>query len=189
MKLDTFTFQLMIISLPGIIALFISYNLIVRKRDDNFSRILLIFVYSTLSYLVTDCILSVSVDNHKELIGKLFLGKPVIDPAAIFLSCIVATVIALIHSYLSNYAILNRFAQIIRCSKRFGDIDVWQYFNNAPISQKHDGWLYVRDHKQNLTYYGYITHYSDSGADTISTPEEFEETKKYIELSYNKFGG
>ena len=24
---------------------------------------------------------------------------------------------------------------------------------------------------------------------TISTPEEFEETKKYIELSYNKFGG
>jgi len=35
-----------------------------------------------------------------------------------------------------------------------------------------------------------IGHFGTGKAEfTISTPEEFEETKKYIELSYNKFGG
>jgi hypothetical protein len=74
-----------------------------------------------------------------------------------------AFALCLLLSYLHRYNALNFIAQVIRATNRYGDEDVWHFFHNAPERQKNDGWVFVRDHKLDLVYYGYINVWSESG--------------------------
>ena len=165
MKIDSYTFRLMLIFLPGIISLLISYNLIVRKRDDNFTRVLYIFLYSTISYLITEAIYKYCFNDTVSIINEFFSNDPKIELKHITLACVISVIIVFIETFMSYYSVLNHIARFTRCTNRFGDMDLWQFFNSDIISQNQDGWLYVRDHKQKLAYYGSITHYSDSDAE------------------------
>lgn len=51
---------------------------------------------------------------------------------------------------------LNRIGQALKVTNRFGEEDLWDYFNDGL-----DKWVYVRDYKNNLTYRCRISNYSD----------------------------
>lgn len=71
----------------------------------------------------------------------------------------VSLLLSVCASYIHQYKLINRFGQKIGATTRFGDEDVWEYFNNSPDVTE---WVFVRDHKLGLVYYGWIQTYSES---------------------------
>ena len=77
-----------------------------------------------------------------------------------------------------NYKILNKVGRLLRVTQSFGDEDLWEHINNSPGVV----WVNVRDFKNNLSYNGKITKYSNS-----YKPRELmlEEVKVYDNLDGN----
>lgn len=71
----------------------------------------------------------------------------------------VSIVLAIAASYVHRFKLVNRFGQFIGATRRYGDEDVWEYFHNSPDI---GSWVFVRDHKLDLVYYGWIESYSES---------------------------
>jgi len=61
-------------------------------------------------------------------------------------------------SFFHTHKVINKLGHFFRVTQRFGDEDVWELYHNMPGNE----WVYVRDHKLSLTYYGWIYAYSDS---------------------------
>jgi len=66
-------------------------------------------------------------------------------------------------SYLKYYNVANIIGRTVKATERYGDEDVWEYFQKLPDSQKNNGWLIVRDLKTDLSYICQISTWSDSG--------------------------
>jgi hypothetical protein len=73
----------------------------------------------------------------------------------------IGIILAFIASTLDTYKIINRIGRSLLVTKRFGDADVWDFLNNI----RKLNWVFVRDHKLGLIYFGWILVYSDSGKD------------------------
>jgi len=94
---------------------------------------------------------------------NIILGTNQVVSIDVLIKGVVAGIfLAYILSFCVSYNIANRVGQFFRTTKRYGDEDVWHYFHNSPDSQKNDGWLIVRDLKAQLSYYCYISTWSDS---------------------------
>lgn len=165
MEITEFTIKCLILGLPGIIAYNLSEKLIVRKQQDVTSYISTVLLYSIISYILTSVhfalftshdinyvydIICISHFDHNELQIMIF-------------GCIYSILVAWIIGFCYRFNLINRIAIYFGATKRFGDVDVWHYFNDSNMDEKNDGYVYVRDLKANLTYYGYIALYSDSG--------------------------
>jgi hypothetical protein len=58
---------------------------------------------------------------------------------------------------------LQKFAQHIGVSSKFGDLDVWSHtFNSSDLT---DRWVVVRDFARDLAYEGWVSAFSDTAAD------------------------
>lgn len=68
-------------------------------------------------------------------------------------------VLSFLAAYCFTYKAVLRFGRRVRVTRRFGDEDVWTYFQELSGVE----WVFVRDHKQDLVYYGWIQAYSDPG--------------------------
>ena len=111
--------------------------------------------------------LFVLVLNKLYEIGPPFLAFKVftnenapIDGAvgrAILFSALISIPLAFAASYIDEYKIISRFSRFIKASRRFGDEDIWDYFNRSPDIK----WVYVRDLKRDIYYYGWIQAWSD----------------------------
>ncbi len=157
MEITEFTFRIIIAGIPGIITYFLLSKLIGRVGKNTIDIVLLIFLFSILSYSIYDLF-----SPSNDIIDKLFNETNNVKFNDILWSSIVAIIISFILSYFYRYNILNWFGQKIKATKKYGDEDVWHYFHNAPEKQKNDGWIYIRDHKLDLLYYGFISVWSES---------------------------
>jgi len=79
----------------------------------------------------------------------------------IIIACLLGIPVAFIASVIHTYKLINFFGRLIRVTRRFGDEDVWDFFHNLPEEVEHE-WVFVRDHKTGLLYFGWIYAYSDS---------------------------
>ena len=70
-------------------------------------------------------------------------------------------ILSFIGSFAWKHNLINRLGKFLRVTKRWSDEDVWHYFHNLQGQQ----WVFVRDQKRNLCYYGYIQAFSESGDD------------------------
>lgn len=84
-----------------------------------------------------------------------------IDWAGVCWATIIGVALALVASCAHRRSWLSRGARRLKLSDRSGDEDIWDYFINMPDTV----WVFVRDHKLDLIYYGYIAGFSDSGTD------------------------
>ncbi len=84
-----------------------------------------------------------------------------IDWAGVCWATIIGVVLAIVASLAHRWSWLSRSARLLKLSNRSGDEDIWDYFINMPSTV----WVFVRDHKLDLIYYGYIAGFSESGAD------------------------
>jgi len=165
-----YTIKILIVGIPGIICFFLSRKLYGKRTQNTTDTILLVFLYAVLSYGLVGTI--EAVINFQNNLGfrsdtfDIFLGKKQDVSLEILIRGILSgTFLAYILSFCVHFNIANRLGQLISATKRYGDEDVWHYFHNAPDSQKNDGWVFVRDLKEQLVYYCYISTWSDSGED------------------------
>lgn len=77
-------------------------------------------------------------------------------------ACLIGAGLAVIASYFHKYKIITFLFRTIRASNKVADEDIWELFHDSKATAD---WLFVRDHKLHLVYFGYISYYSDSGKD------------------------
>jgi hypothetical protein len=163
MELNEFTVRLIFLGLPGIIVYYISDKLVIRKNKDSLLTILAIFLYSVISYVfLALCTFLFGDSESNTIISQIFYGNENVSIATIFGGISFGISLSLLAGLQFRFNLINKLAQLIGATKRFGDTDVWHFFNNSPMDNKNDGYIYIRDHKVDLVYYGYISLYSDS---------------------------
>lgn len=69
-----------------------------------------------------------------------------------------ALLLASLGSYAHTYSMHMRLFRWIKATKRSGDEDQWEYLLNSEDTE----WVYVRDHRYGLVYFGEVRGYSDS---------------------------
>jgi len=84
--------------------------------------------------------------------------KITIDPSEVFYATIIAPVIAGLAAFTVNHKLINRVAQRLRLSTKYGDENLFSFFLNS----KEIDWIYVRDIPNGLTYQGRVVSFSET---------------------------
>lgn len=84
--------------------------------------------------------------------------KVSIDPSEVFWATLLSPGIAAAAAFIVNHKLINRAAQRLRISSKYGDENLFSFFLNA---QEVD-WIYVRDIPNKLTYQGRIVSFSEA---------------------------
>jgi len=163
-----FTVTIMILGLPGLIIFFVTQKLIGKPERSTIEIIFLVFLYSILSYAfmgLIEGLFNLAVDGSFEskTLSIILSDQPTVELDVLFKGVVSGIILSYILSYGANYNAINWLGKKIFSTSRYGDQDVWHYFHNAPDEQKNDGWVVVRDYKENLAYHCYISVWSDSG--------------------------
>jgi Family of unknown function (DUF6338) len=164
MSLSSFLIRIILLVIPGIIGSLLYRNVRGRAARKDWEDYLEILVFSFLSYLAYALVVYIlskkySVDPFAAFRALTNESIP-IDARighAIFFSSLISVPVAFVASYVDEYKLINRFARLIKASERFGDEDVWDYFRRSPDTK----WVYVRDLRNDIYYYGWIQAWSD----------------------------
>ncbi|RQV96828.1 hypothetical protein EH221_04400 [bacterium] len=165
MELTDFSFRLIILMFPGIVCSVIYRKLKGAQARKDWEDLLEIVVFSILSYLGYQIIIQIisylfSYDLKAfENIFDIFLNNATPGWIDILGVTIVGSVLAFIASYSYNHYFINRLGKLLHVTNRHGDEDGWSYFHNSPETK----WVLIRDFKNDLIYYGGISHFSESG--------------------------
>lgn len=167
MNVDKFLLHLIILLIPGFFGVVISrrYKSIGKSKKilDNWFDIIEIIAYTVLSCLVYDLVVNIINHYSKSDIEFVFFkitSEDQIFSNSQFLSLtIINYVLGIMSAYFYNYKLAFKFGKLIKITKHFGEEDVWSFFH----STKDIDYIYLRDNKTGLTYYGYIELFSDSG--------------------------
>jgi len=188
-ELSDFAIKLILLFLPGIIS-FLIINILTNHKEFKFYFIL---IYSLLlgffNYFIYYLIILLS--NYVAKCFNLNFFRTVtffdfingvlkeVDFLEIIYVCIISIPVGFIFVYFINRNFLNRFAHFIKLTKKYSEVDVWSHLMNSKIPE----WVYIRDIKNNLVYYGWIKVFSDS----TEQDELFLEDVKVFRYSDSKF--
>lgn len=97
----------------------------------------------------------------------------------ILYASLIGVLLAILAAYSEKFHLFNRIGQLIGASAKYGYGDTWNNFNTIFGGN----WVYVRDHKNDLTYYGSIFVYSD-----VRNAKEREVIMKDVDVYSNVSG-
>ena len=164
MDLSSFLLRLIFLALPGIIGSLLYRKLRGSKQQKNWQDVIEIILFSLLSYSLYGLV--VEVQSFLRLgtasftsLQALFDEELPIRWYEIFFSSVFGVLLAFAATYAHKYKMVNKFGRWIGATNRFGDEDVWDFFHN---STDIDAWIFLRDHKLDLVYFGWIEVFSDS---------------------------
>lgn len=168
MDITEFAFKLLLLFFPGIVCTYVVDHLTVHRPREIAFFLMQSFVHGVAIYFIYWCGLKVLAHNWPNSFtsGVTFL-RALTDSSAPFSFREIAFVTALavligcLISISSKYKLLNRFARLIKITKKFGELDVWGYMLNI----KEIVWVTVRDHENNLIYDGWVQAFSDDSKD------------------------
>jgi len=188
-ELSDFAIKLILLFLPGIIS-FLIINILTNHKEFKFYFIL---IYSLLlgffNYFIYYLIILFS--NYIAKCFNLNFFKTItffdfingvlkeVDFLEIIFVCIISIPVGFIFVYFINRNFLNSFARFLKLTKKYSEVDVWSHLMNLKIPE----WVYIRDIKNNLVYYGWIKVFSDS----TEQDELFLEDVKVFRYSDSKF--
>lgn len=197
MDISELTIKIIFLCFPGIICYFLYNSLVGKKTESDLETALSIFVFSVLSYLVAGVFLSiirkmVSSDDFFLSVNNfdLFLNKSAsLSYTELFNASIASIFVSYGMAVIYNRKSVNLIAKLMKVSNRSGDEDVWHFFHNADKAEMNDGWIFVRDHKAQLVYYGYISKWSETDEErelVISSVSVFtnDSAKKLYEMDH-----
>ncbi len=159
--------RLAFLALPGAIALRVYQTLTGYRSRKNWEDFFDLVIFSLFSYALLGFIkLLLSVAGVMERDSRTFLfmlwnPDSRIPWGEILCAVLIGILTAYGASYMRKYKLINRFGQRIGATNRVGDEDIWEFFHNSSAA----GWVYVRDLRHGKVYYGWISHFSDSGKD------------------------
>lgn len=151
-----FTFKLLFLLIPGILATIIFKRLTIHSNWTNFQFTYSAFLFSGLSYLLTGLIVD-RINNTSNLTSLLnTLPNQVLPVYDVLYACIGALLLSVIIAYMDHFKVLNRSARILKCSNKYGDEDLFYYF----LTSKDVKEIYLRDIQNGLTYHGILESFS-----------------------------
>jgi hypothetical protein len=166
MQIDAFIFQLLILLIPGFICFSIVKKIAVYRRESKnnfgFQDIIIIIVFSLIICMFYDltCILinHLLKTDYPSTLSKI-IRVEMYNAVELAILCLLAIISGYIFSTIETQKIINKTAMTLKITQYYGDTDVWTSF----CSNKNTVWIYARDHKLNLIYYGLLEQYSDPG--------------------------
>lgn len=164
MKVDQFFLTLLYVATPGMLCYFLLKRLVGKIGDDLSEKIFSIFLLSVLSYLLLDSIRSIQIQfsSVNFQLSNIILHPDDVKTFDVLAASAVSIVLSIVLSYLYRYKVWNNFAKWIKATTRFGDEDVFNYLLDSKADDINGRWIYVRDHKVNLLYYGYVNIWSET---------------------------
>ena len=164
--------KIVIFLIPGILSMIILERLITHKKIEfdrfaTYSIVLAFFIYifHYMFWLITYKLYlllkwnKLEIDVPELIINRFLNNSEIIDLFSVITVSFVGILISLILAYIINNKFVNRIGQFLNVTSKFGDESVWDFFHNKP---KKD-WVIVRDLKNDIMYYGWISIYSDYG--------------------------
>lgn len=187
-----------IVLLPGLVASVICDKITVHSpRWNAFKYSIYSFLFGVSSYALLQLI-TAAYQFIKGLLCNVHeaqtytLGvwsiiqndKATIPLFEVGLATMLAPIIALLASFLVNNKIINKIAQKLRVSQKYGDENLFSFFLNL----KEVEWVYIRDKENGLTYLGRVVSYSecDSIQEVVLTEVtvyEYESSDKLYDVS------
>jgi uncharacterized membrane protein len=154
------TLRLALLFLPGIVAALLVEKL-VPTRDWSTARLALYSLVLGLVCYLTYALLKAGVlcqwPPSVDLFKSLAASAP-LDLQEIILTTTISPLVGLLVSLSLTGHWINRFAQSINVSDKFGDLDVWARVFNSPDIL----WITVRDFERDLVYDGWVQAFSDT---------------------------
>lgn len=165
MDISNLLIRVIFLLLPGIITSLLYQKLRGKTSQREFDNILEIVVFSVFSYGLYGA--SSWILGKAGLVEATFTSfnafsdeKVPLPWHEIIAASSIGVLFAFMASYFYTHRVLNRIGRYTETTKRLGDEDVWDYFHTHLNTDY--GWVFVRDHKLDLIYYGWISAYSDS---------------------------
>lgn len=166
MTISSLLIRLILLILPGIISWMLFNKLVSRVIRTKWEDLCEIIVFSVIIYSVFAIV--VKIFGWIGWLGyNVTFFETVLDEKAtvvwyeILVASLIGLPVAFIASYVHSNKLINKFGRLLKVTRKFGDQDVWDFFHNLPEEPEYE-WVYVRDHKTNLLYFGCIHAYSDS---------------------------
>ncbi|MCH8028876.1 MAG: hypothetical protein IH874_02960 [Candidatus Dadabacteria bacterium] len=158
MEISEFTFKLILIFLPGLIAFYIIDALTPHKEAKLHKIVLFSLIYGFVCYftyyLVTKLVFF--LDLPFFFLESLTNSSTPLNFEEITWVTILSFPIAFIITALHKYRVLYRIAYKLKVSEFLGNLGVWGY-----TLDNYGGWVVIRDLENNLTYKGWLEAYSD----------------------------
>ena len=166
MTISGFLIRVVFLAVPGIVSYMLFRKLAGRtKREkwEEWCQIILfsLVIYGTYSVAVWLCGFLGWCEGGLVFFEAALSENVDIEWSEIIIASLIGVPIAFIAAAIHTYKLINLLGQCIRVTRRAGDEDVWDGFHNLPDTPEYQ-WVFVRDHKTELVYYGWICAYSDS---------------------------
>ena len=165
MQIDTPLIKLILLAIPGIVSCLLYGKLTGKKRQRAWHELFEIVLFSLVSYGILGGIYYLvswfSAKDYEVTFFKVLFSKG--SNFSSWYEIIFASIIGVVISFVSSLSYtrnwFNRLGYAIRVTKRNFDGELWESFHANPSVR----WVFVRDHKLDLIYYGWIQGYSESG--------------------------
>lgn len=161
MTIDTTFVRILLVLLPGLTGRLIFERLKANRQRTVWQAFVEVFLFAFVSYVIAGVTLSAfhgSPLGGPDNIDAIYRASDAINWPELYVAVFVSVVVAVLVAWAHNMKVVNRLGRLVGITKSFGDDDVWEYIHNTPDIE----WVYLRDHKQSLTYYGRISSFSDS---------------------------
>lgn len=180
MEVSSLLIRLVFLVFPGIVGSKVYRKLRGRADRPAWEDSVEIVMFAVAAYVVHGMaawILSgAGLDVHFTIFRAFLDEKTPIEWSTVAVASCIAVALAMIGSLFHYKQWLMRVGRWMRVSNRSGDGDLWEYFHELPDTV----WVFVRDHKVDLVYFGWIAAYSDSGKEReliLRDVQVFENTR------------
>ena len=164
MEISKFTVGIIFIFLPGILALLISERLTNHPERKPYELVVYALTIGCVAHLVYGLLQPVvnmlggqlESDRWVDLMLTARADKISIQGQIVIITAAIGTFLGFTVAYAANHSWLHKFARIAHITRKFSDIDVWNYLMNS----RNIEWIRLRDHANNLAYLGYVMAFS-----------------------------
>jgi hypothetical protein len=175
MTIDPFVYNLAILLLPGFVSLIILKSIIDIPTDQknrisvkDFFVVLAISLFSGILLDASKYALDKLLGTEVHWIeGSVFrdlttISRKFYSPVEFLILILISIIIGFLIAKAYNKRVLFKIAKRLKISTQFGNHDLWtEFFDKYCIDG--DYWIYVRDFKRGLTYFGAVQQFSDTG--------------------------
>jgi len=158
-QVSELTLKLIIILLPGAIAFLIYQKLTISyKRKDSFAFVMNSIVFGSITYLVCELILGRIFGYIGFQDFWLNLKSKDIPFTVVVIASGFSILIGYVGASIDNNKWINRLAQHIGFTHKYGDENLFTYFLNRKDVQE----VFIHDISNNLTYNGTVKYFSET---------------------------
>lgn len=160
MTVSALFIRILVLALPGRIGSLFYRKLRGGRKQKDWRDLAEITLFALSSYALYGVVLEMVIAGKSPAaLEALFDESVPVRWGEVVVASGGSIALAIVASYLHRFKLINRFGQLIGATHRYGDEDVWEFFHNSPDI---GSWVFVRDHKLDLVYYGWIESYSES---------------------------